>query len=236
MRRMKFPCKRDWRQISLQETLIKAECAEMLRLHDYWRSSAAYRVRIALNLLGAEYESLPVDLLTGAHKTPEYLALNPQGLVPVLEIDGQLMTQSLAIIEYLDEVHAAHLLPKDPVARAQVRALSYAIAMEIAPVCNLSVRRYAAQHSAGAMTTDSWQCHFISLGLKAFETMLQTSAGLFCHGDQISMADICLVPQMYNARRAGVMVAAMPLSCEIDARLAALPAFARALPEAVQPR
>lgn len=208
----------------------------MLRLHDYWRSSTAYRVRIALNLMGAAYESVPVNLLTGAHKTPEHLALNPQGLVPVLEIDGQVMTQSLAIIEYLDEVHGAGLLPKDPVARAQVRALSYAIAMEIAPVCNLSVRRYAAQHSAGAMTTDSWQCHFITLGLAAFETMLQTSAGKFCHGDEVTMADICLVPQMYNARRAGVMLGAMPLTCEIDARLAGIPAFAHALPEAVQPK
>jgi len=206
----------------------------MIRLHDYWRSSAAYRLRIALNLMGVDYDSVKVELLTGAHKTPAHLALNPQGLVPVLEIDGQVMTQSLAIIEYLDEVHGAGFLPKHPVGRARVRALSYAIAMEIAPVCNLAVRTYAAEHSAGTLTADSWQSHFTTKGLGAFEQMLAAGSGEFCHGDEISMADICLVPQLYNARRAGVDLGPMPLIRAIDARLAAIPAVAKSLPEAVQ--
>lgn len=203
----------------------------MIRLHDYWRSSAAYRLRIALNLMGVAYDSVPVDLLTGAHKTPAHLALNPQGLVPVLEIDGQVMTQSLAIIEYLDEVHGAGFLPTHPVGRAKVRALSYAIAMEVAPVCNLSVRKFAAEHSGGGITVDGWQVHFMSHGLPAFESMLAHEAGDFCHGDTVSMADICLVPQLYNARRVGIDLAQFPLIGAIDARLAALPAVAAALPE-----
>ncbi|MGR3724118.1 maleylacetoacetate isomerase [Abyssibius alkaniclasticus] len=203
----------------------------MIRLHDYWRSSAAYRLRIALNLMGVAYEQVAVNLLAGAHETPAHLALNPQGLVPVLEIDGLVMTQSLAIIEYLDEVHAAGFLPEHPAGRARVRALSYAIAMETAPICNLSVRTFVEQESGGKISADAWQLRFITRGLAAFETMLATGAGDYCYGDRVSMADICLVPQLYNARRAGVDLSAMPLLCAIDARLAALPAVAAALPE-----
>ncbi|MEX0968947.1 MAG: maleylacetoacetate isomerase [Paracoccaceae bacterium] len=203
----------------------------MIRLHDYWRSSAAYRLRIALNLMGVAYEQIAVNLLSGAHKTPAHLALNPQGLVPVLEIDGLVMTQSLAIIEYLNEAHEAGFLPAHPTGRARVRALSYAIAMETAPICNLSVRQYVEQESGGAITADGWQLRFISQGLAAFEAMLAHEAGDFCHGDEISMADICLVPQLYNARRAGVDLAAFPLIGAIDARLAALPPIMAALPE-----
>src|SRR5690606_33449557 len=115
------------------------------RLYDYWRSSAAYRVRIALNLLGIPFESVPVNLLEGEQKAPENLARNPQGLVPTLEIDGLRLTQSLAIVEYLDETRQAGLLPREAAARARVRALAHAIAMEIHPVCNLSVARHAAE-------------------------------------------------------------------------------------------
>ena len=203
----------------------------MIRLHDYWRSSAAYRLRIALNLMEVDYAQVAVDLLASAHKAPAHLALNPQGLVPVLEIDGLVMTQSLAIIEYLDEVHGAGFLPEQPAARARVRALSYAIAMEIAPVCNLSVRKYAEAQSGGLISADGWQAHFIAKGLAEFELMLAQGAGAYCHGDRISMADICLVPQLYNARRAGLGLAPYPQSCAIEARLCAVRAIAAALPE-----
>jgi maleylacetoacetate isomerase len=138
-------------------------------LYDYWRSSAAYRVRIGLNLAGLPYDAVPVDLLTKAHRAPANLARNPQGLVPTLDIDGISLTQSLAILEYLDETRALGLLPADPAGRAHARALSYAIAMDIAPVCNLSVRNHATAISGGTVTADDWQRHFMTPGLAAVE-------------------------------------------------------------------
>ena len=206
----------------------------VIRLHDYWRSSAAYRVRIGLNLLGLAYDSLPVDLVAGVQALPDHLARNPQGLVPVLEIDGASLTQSLAVLEYLDEAHGAGFLPQDPLGRARVRALSYAVAMEIHPVCNLRVARYAVAQAGGAITMESWMGHFIALGLQGLEGML-TKPGLYCHGDQVSLADICLVPQVYNARRWGVDLAAYPKLAAISARAEALPAFAAAHPDRAKP-
>jgi maleylacetoacetate isomerase len=203
-------------------------------LYDYWRSSAAYRVRIGLNLLGLVYQSVPVDLLTGAHKSPEHVARNPQGLIPALAIDGLMLTQSLAILEYLDEVHQAGFLPADVVARARVRALAYAIAMEVAPVCNLSVRTYAAAVSGGTMTADEWVRHFMVPGLMAFEAMLE-GAGRYCHGDQVTLADLCLVPQVYNARRIGVDLSVMPKITAVMRALEALPAVAAAHPDLHKP-
>ena len=208
----------------------------MIVLYDYWRSSAAYRVRIALNHLGLRYETVPVDLLSGAHHSPAHLERNPQGLVPALAIDGLMLTQSLAILEYLDETRDAGFLPRDPAGRARVRALSLAIAMEIHPVCNLSVMRYAEEASGGAITQDSWSRHFIGQGLRAVEEMLTPpQTGPFCHGDRLSLADLCLVPQIYNARRRGVDLTALPRISAVMAALEALPAVRAAHPDLHRP-
>ncbi len=203
----------------------------MITLYDYWRSSAAYRVRMALNLLNLSYESHPVDLVKGEHRGPDNLARNPQGLVPTLDIDGLRLTQSLAIIEYLDETKGG-LLPKAPKARAQVRALSYAIAMEIAPICNLTVRNHIG--SMGVMTSEEWSGHYITKGLTAFEAML-TGAGRYCYADSVTMADLCLVPQIYNAERIGIDVTSFPQIARIVANLRELPAIAAAHPDRVKP-
>lgn len=203
-------------------------------LHDYWRSSAAYRVRIGLNLLGQPYEAVPVDLLNGEQRGVENRALNPQGLVPTLEVDGLVLTQSLAILEYLDETRGAGWLPANPGLRVRVRALAYAVAMDIHPVCNLHVVRHAV--ALGGTTTEGWMQHFIGAGFAGLEGMLeQDTAGRFCQGDTISLADICLVPQVYNARRWGVDLTRFPRIVAIDAALTAIPAFAAAHPETVKP-
>ncbi|MFN3578151.1 MAG: maleylacetoacetate isomerase, partial [Tabrizicola sp.] len=168
-------------------------------LHDYWRSSAAYRVRIGLHLLGLPFRSVPVDLAAGEQTGPENLALNPQGLVPTLLIDGIRLTQSLAILEYLDETRGAGWLPGDAAGRAEVRAMAHAVAMDTHPVCNLRVARHAV--SLGA-TMEGWMQHFIPLGLAGLEGLMQrVPAGRFCRGDAVTLADICLLPQVYNARR-----------------------------------
>jgi maleylacetoacetate isomerase len=203
----------------------------MITLYDYWRSSAAYRVRLALNHLGLPYQAHSVDLTKGEQRAKDNLARNPQGLVPTLEIDGLRLTQSLAIIEYLDETRGG-LLPKEPAARAHVRALSYAIAMEIAPICNLSVRDHVG--SMGVMSSADWVRHYIPKGLAAFEAML-TSSGLFCYGDNVTMADLCLIPQVYNADRVEIDIAIYPKIAAIMERLREIPALASAQPESVKP-
>lgn len=208
----------------------------MTRLHDYWRSSAAYRVRIALGLLGIDWEAVAVDLTKGAQRAPGHLALNPQGLVPVLEIDGLTLTQSLAIVEYLDETRGAGFLPADAAGRARVRALAYAIAMEIHPICNLRVARHATEASGGAIRMEDWMQAFIAPGLAAFEALLDHPAtGRFCHGDTPGLADICLVPQLYNAERWGVSLAPLPRIRAIRSELDHLPAVAAAHPDRNQP-
>lgn len=205
-------------------------------LYDYWRSSASYRVRIALGLAGIGWDSVPVDLVAGAQRSAAHLARNPQGLVPALDIDGLLLTQSLAIVEYLDETRGLGLLPADAAGRARVRALAHAIAMEIAPVCNLSVRAFAAEISGGAVSADDWQRRFIGAGLAAFDAMLDHPAtGAFCHGDRPTLPDICLIPQIYNARRVGLDVASFLRIAPIVARLEAIPAFAAAHPDHHKP-
>ncbi|MDZ4096908.1 MAG: maleylacetoacetate isomerase [Paracoccaceae bacterium] len=209
----------------------------MITLYDYWRSSAAYRLRIALGLLDLPYTAIPVNLLTGEHLGPEYSARNPQALVPTLEIDGLTLTQSLAVLEYLDEAHQAGFLPKDPAGRARTRALSYAIAMEIHPICNLSVARYAVDASAGAISMQGWMQHFITKGLTALERMLDTAdTGRFCHGNSVSMADICLVPQMFNADRWGVDVTSFSRITAIIGNLDQIPAVRAAHPDQHQPK
>ncbi len=208
----------------------------MTRLFDYWRSSASYRVRMALNLLEEPFELIPVDLLKAEQTGAENLARNPQGLVPTLEIDGLTLTQSLAIIEYLNDTRNAGFLPDDPAGRARVRALSYAIAMEIHPVCNLRVGRHAEAASGGAITMQDWQQKFIGEGLAALEAMLNHPAtGRFCHGDRVTMADLCLVPQVYNAQRWGVDVTSLSQIRRIVAELQAIPAIAAAHPDKVKP-
>lgn len=204
-------------------------------LFDYWRSSSAYRVRIVLNLIGLPYEARHVDLAAGEQKADGHLAVNPQGLVPALEIDGLRLTQSLAIIEYLDETRAAGFLPATPDARARARALAHAIAMEIQPVCNLRVARHAVG-LGGSATMEGWMQHFIRLGLQGFEALLaQEPETTFCHGDRPGIADLCLVPQVYNARRWGVDLAAFPRLSALSARIEALPAVAAAHPDRVRP-
>jgi maleylacetoacetate isomerase len=208
----------------------------MTTLHDYWRSSASYRVRIALGLVGETWETVPVDLVAGAQRQPEHLGRNPQGLVPALEIDGLTLTQSLAIIEYLDETRGAGLLPADPAGRARVRALAHAIAMEIHPICNLRVARHAVEASGGAITMEAWMRAFIGPGLAAFEAMLDhPGTGRFCHGDTVGLADICLVPQLYNAGRWGVSLDAMPRIRAIREALEPIPAVAAAHPDRHRP-
>ena len=202
-------------------------------LFDYWRSSASYRVRIALNMLGQDFRSISVDLLAKGQKSSEHLARNPQGLVPVLDIDGHAFTQSLAIIEYLDETRHAGFLPSDPLGRQRVRQLSYAIAMEIHAVCNTGVlaelMRLAPEPEAAR---DAWMQKFIGDGMAAFEKLLDhSSTGQFCHGDTPGMADFCLVPQVYNARRWNVDISGLKRVLEISARCEALEPFARAHPD-----
>jgi len=206
-------------------------------LHDYWRSSASYRVRVALNVVGLEYQSVPVDILKGEHRQGDYLKLNPQGLLPTLEIDGERLTQSLAIIEFLAERHpTAHILPADPLGRHRVRALSYAIAMDIHPICNSHVAAHVIELTGRDGARTEWMRRFIGRGLQAFEALLAHPAtGMFCHGNLPGMADFCLVPQVYNAERWGAEFAGCQRLLEITERCRALPAFAAAHPDIVRP-
>jgi maleylacetoacetate isomerase len=205
-------------------------------LYDYWRSSAAYRIRIALNLKGIAYESVVVDLLEGEHKGEANLARNPQGLVPALEIDGLMLTQSVPILEYLDETHPdPALLPDTPRQRHKVRAIAAAIAMEIHPVCNLSVAKHAASLSGADDAMGAWMRHFIPKGLRGVEELIAKGReGGFCHRDTPGLADCCLMPQMYNARRWEVDLDPFPILREIKAHCNELKAFQMAHPDVVK--
>ena len=202
-------------------------------LYDYWRSSAAYRVRIALNLKGVDYEQRPINLAAGEQKAADYRAVNPQGLVPLLEIDGQRITQSLAIIVYLDQTIAdPPLMPRDPAEGAHVRAMALTIACDIHPLNNLRVLKYLKGTLGVAEDAkDEWYRHWVVEGFTALEAMAAPRAGDFLFGDEPSIADICLVPQMYNARRFEVAVDSYPTLVRADANANRIQAFARAHPD-----
>ena len=207
-----------------------------MKLYTYFRSSAAYRVRITLNLKGVTHEAVPIDLRPGAHRQPEYLARNPQGLVPALENGGAVIAQSLAIIEYLEETHPRPpLLPRAPLDRARVRSLALAVACDIHPLNNLRVLNYLRStlgHDQPAV--DAWYRHWIAEGFRALEEEARRASGDGRHmfGREVTLADVCLVPQMFNARRLSCDVEPYPTLRGICAHLETLAAFAHAAPDA----
>ena len=202
-------------------------------LYDYAKSSASYRVRIALNLKGLEYDRHSVNLLEGEQKSDQYRALNPQGLVPMLEIDGLKLTQSLAIMVYLDQrFPEPRLVPADPGDGAHVRAMALAIACDIHPINNLRVLKYlAGPLRLGEDERSAWYAHWITEGFTALEAKAAPRAGAFLFGDAPTIADICLVPQMFNARRYSVPIDAYPTLLNADSNATALEPFARAHPD-----
>ncbi len=207
-----------------------------IRLYDYWRSSASYRVRIALNMKGLAYEAVPTSLLDGAQRAPDYVAKNPQGFVPMLEVGELRLTQSLAIIDWLDATQpGARLIPPDPVQRARALAMAYVIASDIHPVNNLRILKYLKNElGIEEAARDDWYRHWIIEGFTALEAMADPAAP-YLGGDSPNIADICLVPQMANANRLSTPLGAFPNLVRIDALCNVLDAFKAAHPEAVKP-
>jgi maleylpyruvate isomerase len=204
-------------------------------LYGYGLSSASYRVRITLALKDLQYSSNIKNLRSGEHRLAEFLRINVQGFVPALALDdGAILTQSVAIIEYLDEIYPTPpLLPAEPVARARVRALTQAIVSDIHPLNNLRVLRYLEEKlTVDKESRDSWYRHWVQVGFEALERWLVRDAatGRYCHGNSVSMADICLVPQVFNARRFSVDLNAFPRILAIDAACRELTAFQTAAP------
>jgi maleylacetoacetate isomerase len=206
-----------------------------VRLHDYWRSSAAYRVRIALNMKRVAYEAVPVNLLAAEQSGEAYRATNPQGLVPAIEIDGRVVVQSLAIVELLDRLYPdPPLLPADPFARAETMAKALIVACDIHPPANLRMMR-RLKHDL-AVDDDGrarWTAHWIAEGLAALETMAGNAP--YLAGETPGLPDLCLVPQLYNARRNDLPLGAYPRLVAIDSRCAAIEAFAAAHPDRIGP-
>jgi maleylacetoacetate isomerase len=199
-------------------------------LYGYWRSSAAYRVRIALNWKGLDVTHHPIDLRVGAHHNADYLSVNPQGLVPCLVDAPAALSQSLAIIEYLEETHPMPpLLPTDPVERARVRSAALAIACDIHPVNNLRILSYLrGEMGQPQEALDAWVRHWIAEGFGPLEAI---AGAPYLFGDAVTIADLCLVPQLYNARRFACDLSPYPKLTAIEANLLALPAFEKARPE-----
>jgi len=202
-------------------------------LHGYWRSSAAYRVRIGLNLKGLPFRQETLDLRTGVQRAPTYRELAPIGLVPTLDVDGLRITQSLAILEWLEERHpGTPLLPEHADARAIVRAMALIVACDIHPINNLRVlSALRSDVAASEAMVQKWIARWIVEGFSALETMVSEHGGTFCFGDRPSIADCCLIPQLYNARRFGVDLSAFPNLVRIETDCLRLDAFDRARPE-----
>ena len=207
------------------------------RLFDYFRSSASYRVRIALNLKRLDHESVPLNLLEGGQNGGGYREINPQGFVPTLEIDGRILVQSLAIVDYLDSTRPEPpLLPADPADAAHVRALALAVACDIHPLNNLRVLKYLSGPLGQPQEArDAWYRHWVTEGLAALEAMAAARAGRFLFGDSPTLADLCLVPQLFNARRFEVPLDDYPTLVRADAEANRLQAFAAAHPDRVGP-
>jgi maleylpyruvate isomerase len=203
-----------------------------MKLHGYFRSSASYRVRIALNLKGLSADHLPHHLRKGEQRDPAYLAINPQGLVPTLDDGGVILTQSLAIIEWLDEIHPEPpLLPEDPLRRAKVRAFAMALACDTHPVQNLKVLARLRQLGLPEEQVTEWAAWANREGLAACETLVAGEAGPFCFGITPTVADLCLIPQLANARRFGVALEAFPRLLQVETAAKAVKAFADAAPD-----
>lgn len=201
-------------------------------LHGYYRSSASYRVRIALNLKSIEYDDVFHHLRKGEQSAPDYVALNPQGLVPSLAWDGAVLTQSLAICEYLDEVAPdPRILPEVPLERARIRAFAQIIACDVHPIQNLKILKRLKGLGHNQEDIDAWACQVIEEGLEACARLIEESVGPFCFGDSVTLADICLIPQLANARRFGVDISQWPRIAAIEKSCLALDAFERARPE-----
>ena len=211
-------------------------CFAPMKLHNYFRSSASFRVRIALELKGLAYEYLPVHLVKGEHKQEAYTRVSASQLVPTLETDGgELLSQSMAIVEYLDETHPEPaLLPKDPVGRARVRALAQLVACEIHPLNNLRVLKYLVRElQVSEEAKNTWYRHWVRSGLEMFEQELaRLPAGTYCYGDTPTLADCCLVPQIFNGKRFGTDFGGLTRTMAAFEACMQLPAFQKAQPSA----
>jgi len=207
-----------------------------MRLYSFYRSSAAYRVRIALNLKGIPYDMIPVHLRRngGEQHEASYRKLSPMGLVPTLEDGGAAINQSMAIVQYLEEIYPnPSLLPDNPLDRAHVRGIAFTIACDIHPLQNVRVLQYLKRNFAASQEqTDDWYRHWVGQGLLAIEQMVKPKSGMFCFGDKPGLADVCLVPQMANARLVNTDLSQMPTLLRIESNCHALDAFQRAAPSA----
>ncbi len=203
-----------------------------LVLHGYWRSTAAWRVRLALAWKGLDFTNVPVNLLADAQLAPEHVARQPQGLVPSLSVGSDVLIQSMAIIEYLEERWPEPpLLPADSLQRAHVRAAALVVAADIHPLANLRVQRHLAACGLDPAAVQAWARHWVTSGLNALAVLAERHGGAFLVGDSLSLADLCLVPQLYNARRVGLDAGHWPRLAAIEARVATMPFALAARPE-----